>query len=414
MSIFEKPVSQLTTLDVAELLDHAAVENVRLEFKRDIPNKDDTLKKLSSFANTFGGFMVVGAEANSADGRIIALPGVDVSPSYKQTIVQWCFGGVSPPMNVEVSDPIPVPGGRFCYVLSTNESDLAPHFLNGRKGLYVRTDEFSARFEARLATENELRHLLDRKDLIRKRRTSLIERARQRFQTFTEHRYRESTIEGTVQSDVSIGARYSLTIMPRFPSLATCDHPGLVKIVSSQSIPWRGTEFPQNHGNLISQHESVITLKAGSGFSMVEANIWGMLFFATEIEERREFAGIHLNQFLGNLLAFVKYATQVLAQLRYAGSLHIDMQMDGIRGINWIYFPHGFPDSGPCSVLDDVIHFSLEASTDELSAGPDSLAINILRLVFFATNWLGLADSEEKLKNIVLAGYEFNNWQRPT
>lgn len=58
MSIFTKPVSQLGTADLEELLHEGAVENARLEFKLEVPNKDETLKKLSSFANTFGGFMV--------------------------------------------------------------------------------------------------------------------------------------------------------------------------------------------------------------------------------------------------------------------------------------------------------------------------------------------------------------------
>jgi hypothetical protein len=42
-----------------------------------------------------------------------------------------------------------------CYVVSVSENEFAPHFLNGRKGVYVRTDEFSSRFEPLLATENE-------------------------------------------------------------------------------------------------------------------------------------------------------------------------------------------------------------------------------------------------------------------
>ena len=83
----------------------AAVENIRLEFKREVPSKDESLKKLSAFANTFGGFIVVGAEANSTDGRLIGFPGVDVQSGHKQTHVQWCFGSVYPPLNVEVSDP---------------------------------------------------------------------------------------------------------------------------------------------------------------------------------------------------------------------------------------------------------------------------------------------------------------------
>jgi hypothetical protein len=95
MSIFTNPLSQLGTDDLQELLDEGAVENARLEFKLEVPNKDGTLKKLSSFGNTFGGFMVIGAKASSADGRLEDLPGVDVQPGYKQKVVQWCFGECS-------------------------------------------------------------------------------------------------------------------------------------------------------------------------------------------------------------------------------------------------------------------------------------------------------------------------------
>jgi len=91
MSIFTKPLSELRSTDLQELIDDGAVENIRLEFKSEVPNKDETLKKLSSFANTFGGFMVVGAKANSADGRIQDLTGVDEQPGYKQKLVQWSF-----------------------------------------------------------------------------------------------------------------------------------------------------------------------------------------------------------------------------------------------------------------------------------------------------------------------------------
>jgi predicted HTH transcriptional regulator len=186
MSIFAKSLSALVMSDLQELLEDKAVESVRLEFKSEVPTKDETLKKLSSFANTFGGFMVVGAQANGSDGRIEDVPGVDEVSGYKQKVVDWCFGGVSPPLTVEVSDPIPSPAenGKVCYVVHTPESDVAPHFLNGRNGVWVRTDEFSGRFKPQLANENELRHLLDRRKLIQQRRASLLERARERFDTY--------------------------------------------------------------------------------------------------------------------------------------------------------------------------------------------------------------------------------------
>src|SRR5260221_11330359 len=109
MSIYSTPASQLEFSDLAELLQEQAVENTRLEFKREVPDKDETLKKLSSFANTFGGFVVVGAAAQSRDGRIEDLRGVDEVLGYKQKIVDWCFKECSPPITVDVTNPIPTP-----------------------------------------------------------------------------------------------------------------------------------------------------------------------------------------------------------------------------------------------------------------------------------------------------------------
>ena len=70
-------------------------ENVRLEFKAEAPSKDEILKKISSFANTFGGYVIIGASARSVDGRVESLRGIDPKPGYKQTIVQWCSDGAT-------------------------------------------------------------------------------------------------------------------------------------------------------------------------------------------------------------------------------------------------------------------------------------------------------------------------------
>ena len=131
-----------------------------MEFKRQVPDKELTPSKLSSFVSAFDGLLVVGARADSTNDRIRDLPGVDDEPSYKQKVVHWRFGTVSLPVDVEVSDPIPAHAGngKFCYVIKAAESDVAPQSLNGRKGVWVRTDEFSARFEPRLANEDELRN----------------------------------------------------------------------------------------------------------------------------------------------------------------------------------------------------------------------------------------------------------------
>ena len=108
---------------------------------------------------------VTGAKANSTDGLLLGLPGVDPSPNFKQKIVQWCYDAVSPSFEPFVSNPIPAPDDarKVCYVIYVPESVEAPHFLNGRKGVYIRTDEFSQRFDVRLATYEEIQHLANRR-----------------------------------------------------------------------------------------------------------------------------------------------------------------------------------------------------------------------------------------------------------
>src|SRR5260370_40148502 len=98
MSIFGKPVSAIQVQDLQKLLSERAVENVRLEFKSEIPDKDETLKKLSSFANTFGGDLVVGATASSKGGRIGDIRGGAPQSNYKPTTSRWAFERATAPL----------------------------------------------------------------------------------------------------------------------------------------------------------------------------------------------------------------------------------------------------------------------------------------------------------------------------
>jgi hypothetical protein len=146
---------------------------------------------------------------------------VDEQAGYKQKIVQWCFDGTSPPLVVQVSDAIlaPAGNGKVCYVIYTAESDVAPHFVNGRKGVWVRSDEFSHRYEPQLATENEIRHLLDRRRMVNERRAALVARSQRRFEKLLARRAEEGGDAGG-RSQRALPPRLELSIGPRFPARA--------------------------------------------------------------------------------------------------------------------------------------------------------------------------------------------------
>jgi hypothetical protein len=412
MSIFTKPVSEIGTTDLQELIQDSAVENARLEFKLQVPTKDETLKKLSSFANTFGGSMVVGASAASDDGRITALPGVEVEAGYKQKLVDWCFAAVSPPLVVEVSDPIATPtgGGKVCYIVRVEESDVAPHFLNGRKGAWVRTDEFSARFEARLADETELRHLLDRRKVIRERRAGLLERAQKRFDT-----YASKLLTNSSGNRGRLGAFAEFCVVPRFPARRLCEEEKLRAIIQGNTMAWRQVIFPNiSRSGILCQHESAIVLNPMRDLSVFEANVWGMLFYCARVEgEHDGTSGIHRSQFVGNVLLFVRHAGKMLKALGYSGPTTVIARLGSMLGVPWLYDAGGWLEPRTGSELDDQVSFSITASTDALLSRPDAVAMDVLRYVLYSVNAPDLVEKPENFAALIQKGYAYNVWPPP-
>jgi len=213
---------------------------------------------------------------------------VDVQAGYKQKIIQWCSDGAYAPLTVEVSDPIPTPAadGRVCYVISTQESDVAPHFLNGRKGVWVRTDEYSSRYEQRLADETELRHLLDRRKLIVERRTNLPHRARRRFDPYIER------TTGDRSGNRTSWPRLELSVVPRFLARPPCEQELLKRLIESKQLYWRQIRFPMLTTLVVSQHESAIILRpTGDLLSIYEGNIWAALLGYEDRRQSRRHGG---------------------------------------------------------------------------------------------------------------------------
>src|SRR5882762_6242594 len=414
MSIYATPISQLKSSDLAELLQEQAVENTRLEFKREVPEKDETLKKLSSFANTFGGFVVIGAAAQSKDARIESLPGVDEVPGYKQKIVDWCFKECSPPITVDVSGPIPTPGtnGKVCYVISVEESEVAPHFLNGRNGVWIRTNEFSGRYDAALAEEDELRHLLHRRQLVLDRRRSIIERARKRFEIYL------STTPTDLGKTTPTGALLELCFVPRFPARQVCKQEELSKLVRQVHYPaYRGVGFPRLQMGVMTQQESAIIRQPLTDVSLFEANTWGMLFYVTKLDEKEyteQLSGVHAYSFVGHLLLFLQHANDIFGLIGLTGPILVEASLQAIRECKWVYsasIAEGFPAFATTKLisgLDDGFGLSVPTTVENFREKPDDVAIELLRSIFFSLNWSDMVDTQAKLEDLIQKGHRFN------
>ena len=212
------------------------------------------------------------------------------------------------------------------------------------------------------------------------------------------------------------GAKCRLELVScRFPARPLCEQGKLRSFIMGNGLNWRQVGFPRFGDGIVSQHESAIMLQAAEGFSIFEANIWGMLFCGTEIaNDESGTLGIHLYHLVGCVLVFIKHAGVMFRVLGYSGPIIIETALASILGVQWLHFPNRRLFTRPGSELDDDVAFSVTTTSEALLEKPDGVSMDVLRYVFFSVNWPDLVDTPQRLEDLVRKGYEYNYWPEPT
>src|SRR5438128_10928656 len=76
---FEKPVDDLGDIDLQRVIDRDVAEGLYMEYKREFPKNEKIGWSLASFANSYGGWYVVGVEADKQRNTAVKLTGIDLT-----------------------------------------------------------------------------------------------------------------------------------------------------------------------------------------------------------------------------------------------------------------------------------------------------------------------------------------------
>jgi hypothetical protein len=275
------------------------------------------------------------------------------------------------------------------YVIYIGASLQAPHFINNRKGCYIRTDEYSQRFEPRLATYEELRFLIDRRQEALSLREHIIARALARFErnAFVSH-----------SRQLKYSATMSLTVVPYFPgpfSLGIIDLKQA--ILASQLRARGGNEFPGP--GLKSAHESFYhpEPRVGLAIAYFEATVHGLLFYGQELAERaspeKQKRSIRSDYTFAWLIFYLKYAAAFYRNAGYDGDLHVELLFERLEGIGFTLVHAEASEIGEgknlSAELDDTVHITVEINTKILQEprGFDELIRELVRKIAHAFGW---------------------------
>ncbi len=166
--LFTKSISDLNFEDVEEFCTRFH-EDIRVEYKSTFDNsvKAKLPKILSSFANSYGGILIIGIDAPAG----IPIPPYDgiVFPEREPglTVQNVCRSAIFPEIPLYTSLIASRAAGKAFLVLQVNESPKAPHAIENSTRVYVRTEGGTERIS--LADIERVERMLIRRQEVSRR-----------------------------------------------------------------------------------------------------------------------------------------------------------------------------------------------------------------------------------------------------
>jgi len=163
--MFSIPIDALTFQDVNNFCQTRAREGLVLDYKVDFPTRLE--KTIASFANTYGGHILIGVEETSTGEPVLPIVGVALQPGLRERVVATALQAISPPIYpevrvVEFQSPGATNNDRAVIVVRVHESEDGAHAVDGGTSVYLRVDNISNHF-TRKATIEEVGWLINKR-----------------------------------------------------------------------------------------------------------------------------------------------------------------------------------------------------------------------------------------------------------
>lgn len=145
-SIFGKPLDELEYSDVIAFCATQPVENLGLDYKKDLSSLEKVVKTLISFANTNGGWVIIGVEDDGNDKPKLPVTGMAFSNDFEQRLTNSIVASVTPIVLPYYKTCVSTDGKTAFLVAYMPQSPIAPHWMQfkGKYQLFIRHSDRSA------------------------------------------------------------------------------------------------------------------------------------------------------------------------------------------------------------------------------------------------------------------------------
>jgi len=392
--LFPLPLSQLNAEHIRQFC-QSFPEDLRVEYKQELSesvrNKIPAI--VSSFANSFGGILLVGVKTDR--GSVVPPVAGYVKPKeeLRLTVENICLQNLNPPIVPRIQEvPSDVAGLTF-LVVEVDESPLAPHAIENSRKIYVRTGDGNTPYD--LADISTIDRLLQRRKQISAE-----------WDVFTK----ASEMLFKPQFNRMVPKLRTL-VGPNYPASEVTDRERLFQFVNQFS--YNGGRLNQN---AYRDPAGVCGIRVGSDSerSVMRGVTRGQFYFCQElrphvihaiVEGREQDIRIYPFAWVAHIMhRSLRFTADFFRSIRYSGEIKIESSLYGVQGASFTV-DNNFFESLSSFVSDIPAKVIVDAET--MHAGVPALVAALMHQLiwpFISANDTLQEGTIEKLTLAWLAG----------
>ena len=401
MSLFTKSMKDVELSDVESFCKEGIEEGIRVEYKEDWTDNKKLAREIASFANTYGGLLLIGVSEKDRK-PVVPFLGIDLVEGLEEKITSITYKGINPPVFPEIKVcPIQDRPNKAVLVIRVHESDDTPHRVEQDTKVYLRV---SSQKEPVLAPFETIEWLINRRKKAIDNSIRILSRANKRF--FEKYKFIRP-IAKPDQKQVGIGMHSDLvppeyklpstrgiSVIPLYPHHELVRYLDLKKMID-QSAPYY---FPTYRGfrNDTSMQDSMIYSTNDGTVCHTEINSFGLVFHKEDFSldernpmEAKDVIDIHLT--MAMIYSVLSFAVQFYTMIGFWGTLKINVIFDRILQRRLFY--NSSSSDFIKNEFDNEIIIERITSVFELTETVDTVVIDIYREIFWSLGARGAAIS---------------------
>ena len=374
-SLFTAPLSDVTFADVIAFCDQGLPESVNLDYKLEITAPEKLAKTVSSFANTFGGVLVIGVDENDTSRPKAPFEGLTFEQKIEERVWSTLVEHVYPPVLPEVH-VCPPENGRTFVVIRVPQSSTTPHAIRHNTAVYLRTGNISKpELLERLATTDEISWLRER----RRRSEELQKRITDRFEE------RLASLQ-RLRGLTSAKSKAHVWFGPKFPVLPLISVDALAELRQSLKL------YSDAVSDDIPVHEGLARayISTDGVDTFTETNVFGYTYEAAQLHAltNGDRNLVFLSLIIDTIADVARFGQRFLSNLGFWGVCEFSVSVRGVAGKTLRPFGDMFR-LYPKTQLDDRVDVSIDVASpvwidDEALA---NVIIDFTRAIAWSFGW---------------------------